>query len=457
MSKKSSLGKQERTVRNRLAAHAGLLFIDFFEEPVAAIIKEIGLATRERIYTPLVTIAAFVCQALARGSCRKAVARVCAERLAAGKKPPSPNDDAYCEARGRLPLTLYTRVLYWLAERLEKRVSPHGPWLGRRVFVVDGSSFQTQDTPENRACFGLPSGVKPGCGFPVVGFVAVFSLFTGAIHRLAFRSPKEGERRAYRRHWDLFKPGDVQLTDRGFNSYGDLALASARGLDSVMRVLSRRLDFRKGKRLGPGDHLVTWLKPTRRPQGLTQAEYDSLPEEMLVREIRYSLAAKGYRTKVVDLVTTLLDPVRFPREALADLYRRRWEAEINFRHIKSTMGTDMLSTKSPDMVYKEIATRMIAYNLLRELMWEAGARHGVDPLRISMKGTIDRLDELARILAEKNRALRRAHVDVILEQIARDIVPDRPGRSEPRAQKRRPKNYPFMKRPRNAPGARAVE
>jgi len=446
------IGSTASLLQENLARSTGLPFLDFFAGPAAReLVDDLDMAFRENIFTPVVTTLAFVAQILdPDGSCRKAVSRVIATVLAAGGAPPSSNTSAYCQARSRLPERFFFSALRWTADRIDGLVGPERIWLGRhRVRVVDGSSAQAEDTAANRAAFWLPPGVTLGCGFPVVSFVGMFSLATGALVGLAVGRKREHERHLFRRLWDLFRPGDVALGDRGFCSYADIARLLERGVESVFRIFNREVDFRRGRRLGKNDHIVTWMKPAARPRGMTRREFAALPETLTVRELRVRVERKGYRTRVIDIVTTLLDAEVYTKEEIAGLYRRRWEAELNFRHIKTTLGMEILRTRTPSMARKEMATYMIAYNLIRALMWEAGTRHHADPLRISLKGTIQHLATMAPHMANAPACEHRRLYEELLRLLAREIVPDRPDRVEPRVRKRRPKNYPLMTRPRH--------
>jgi hypothetical protein len=315
-----SIGSTASLLQENLARSTGLPFLDFFAGPAAReLVNDLDMTFRENIYAPVVTMLAFVAQILdPDGSCRKAVSRVIATTVAAGGTPPSNNTSAYCQARSRLPEQFFFSALRWTSERLDDLVASERTWLGRhRVRVVDGSSAQAQDTPANRAAFWLPPGVTLGCGFPVVSFVGMFSLATGALVGLAIGRKNEHERHLFRRLWDLFRPGDVALGDRGFCSYADIARLRERGVDSVFRIFNREVDFRRGKRLGKDDHIVTWLKPTTRPRGMTRREFAALPETLTVRELRVRVERKGYRTRVIDVVTTLLDAEVYTKDEIA--------------------------------------------------------------------------------------------------------------------------------------------
>jgi len=225
-----------------------------------------------------------------------------------------------------------------------------------------------------------PCGQKPGCGFPVVAYVAVFCLTTGAALDLAMGQWFLHDLNLFYFVRDIFQRGEVMLADRGFCSYAEIGLLHQRGVDTVMRLhQARRTDFRRGKVIGVCDHIVTWVKPSSCPPGLRPEDYLRLPETLTLRELRYQIAINGYRTQSVTLVTTLLDPVAYPSTALAELYFRRWQVELDFRHLKTTMQMDVLRGKSPSVVRKEVWTHLLAYNLIRSLMWDAGKKHGRYP------------------------------------------------------------------------------
>jgi hypothetical protein len=343
-----------------------------------------------------------------------------------------------------LPETIFATLCLRVGEALTAQASDGELWLGRRVKVVDGSSSSMPDTPANQAEYPQPHGQKPGCGFPVVAYVAVFCLATGALLALSMGKWFLADLSLFYFVRDAFVFGDILLADRGFCSYAELALMKDKGVDSVLRLHQRRTpDFRRGRILGLEDHVVTWAKPVQRPKGLREADYCRLPDSLTVREVRYHVATKGFRTREVTLATTLLDADIYTPEALAELYFLRWDVELDFRHLKITMQMDVLRCKKPAMVRKEIWAHLLAYNLIRSMMWQA-AKHGpARPRRLSVKGT------LQHVLSFRESPSHGARGDLLLQLVGRQIVPHRPGRVEPRVRKRRPKNYSLMTHPRS--------
>mgnify|MGYP001496437378 CR=1 FL=1 len=441
-----------QTLRKQLRESIGLPFREFFtEERMAGVIGELGITFRDRVYSPTVTLLTFVSQVLADRCCRAAVSRVVATVAAAGGRPPSQETGAYCQARNRLPEDFFARMLEETCRAADRELSAEDLWLGRhRVLVADGASAQAPDTLLNRSEWGLPPGVTAGCGFPVVPFVGIFSLLTGMLSRMVIGSKGSHERVLFRGGWDVFAEGDVCLSDRGFCSYVDIALLASRGVHVVMRLFKRRPDFRKGRRLGDEDHIAIWEKPKARPKAMTDSEFEMLPKQLEVRELRARRTVKGWRTREVVIATTLLDGETYSKEALAALYVRRWEVELDFRHIKTTLGMETLSTQSPQSVRKEIMTYMICYNMIRSVMWQAGRDAGEDPLRLSFAGALQHLKSMAPHLGRAADEDDHARlVGILFRLIAGEKLPERAPRFEPRVRKRRPKNYRLMTKPRN--------
>ncbi len=403
-------------------------------------------------FPPSRTLWLFLAQVLAAdGSCAEAVRKALAWRALEGKKPASPKTGAYCKARARLPKEGIEKLHKQLAqthqttERLEER------WCGRAVKVVDGSGLTMPDTPENQAQYPQTRSQKPGCGFPAMRITALFSLSSGLLLGLAKGSLRIAETTLFRQLWDLLQAGDVLLADRGFCSYADFYFLGLRGVDCVMRNHHRRtVGIQQIKRLGKGDRLIRWIKTKSRPKWLTKEQWQAVPHTLLVRELTITIDIPGFRTDSVIVATTLLDAKQFPKEALAELYYRRWMAELFLRDIKITLGMDVLRCKSPVMVEKELLMHLIGYNLIRILMQKAARERGLCPHRLSFKGANATIRQWAPLLAaaaldDQRHATMTA---ALLDAIARDTVPLRPNRTEPRAKKRRPKNYQLLTKPR---------
>jgi len=397
-----------------------------------------GPGQRERVYTPWVTFVSFLGQVLTRGSsCRQAVRKVQAWCVADKRDRPDDNTSAYCQARARLSPDTLQRAHEQVAEWIGRRTKEAWRWCGRPVKVLDGCGVSMPDTAENRARWPYAGGQKPGCGFPTAQLVGLFCLATGRLVRFALDAWKASEIRVARGLIEWIDKGEVLLTDRGFCGWGLIAMLNAKGADVVMRAhQARRL---KGRRM-------TWAKP-QRPTTWTRALWQSLPEALEVRIVRFRVTVPGFRTHEVIVVTTLLDEQAYPDEAIAALYRRRWAVELCFRDIKTTLGLDVLRCQSPELIEKEVWLQAIAYNLVRALMLEAAWTHDVSLERLSFKGTVDTLRQWTPLFAPRMFAFNRARQE-LLRIIAADQVPDRPDRVEPRACKRRPKCYQLLTKPR---------
>lgn len=401
---------------------------------------------RARVFTPWRTFWIFLFQTLSPGqSCR---ATVQAARLWLGRRGLSGNTAAWCQARSRLPTPLLQSALAGGAKLLCAQVRDAHLWHGRRVRVVDGTSVQLPDTPAHQQVYPQPRTQKPGCGFPVMRLVVMFCLSCGALVAYATDGLAVSERLLWHRLWNTLCAGDVLLGDRGFCSMVEFWMLSQRGVDCVTRLHQRRsTGVRRLKQLGPNDWLVEWIG-TVRPQWLTAEQWAGVPASLRVRHVTFQVPIKGFRTTEVTVSTTLLDERRWPATELAELYRRRWQAELYIRNIKTTMGMERLTCKSPRMAAKQLLMYLIAYNLIRSLMWEAAARRRCPPTRLSFKGAVDTLLQWAPLLALSPRSRTKTVLRQFLDALASHRLPDRPDRLEPRALKHRPKNYPLLTKPR---------
>lgn len=417
-------------------------------DQIAAIVTDVAGQTCDRIYTPLVTLALFLTQILNDDhSCRAAVARLLAWRCAQGKSSCSSDTGAYCKARLRLPEALLPRLVRDTADRLQG----HAPktWLfhGRAVTLVDGTTASMPDTPENQAAYPQHANQKPGCGFPIARIVVLISLATGAILDAAIGPRKgklSGESTLLRGLHGRLGRGDILLADRGFCSYLEVALLLAQGVDVVMRDHKNRpVDFRKGRRLGDDDHLVEWSKP-QRASGMDRETYAPIAETLTVREVRVRVVQRGFRTRVLIVMTTLLDPEEFTHDELADLYRARWYAELDLRSIKQTLKMDVLRCMTPEMVRKEIWGHLLATNLIRGVMAEAARQHDVLPRQLSFQGARQTMEGFRGELSHASPIAAERLREAALKAIASHRVGNRPDRIEPRVRKRRPKAYPLM-------------
>jgi hypothetical protein len=409
---------------------------------VDQICRELEYTWRDRQLDPYRTLHLFILQVLNRNTAMTHLPHLSGERFTAS---------AYCQARQRLPVELIQKLVDSFVRGLEQ--SDDVPrWRGHRLILVDGSGFSMPDTPELQAHFGQPANQKPGCGFPVAHMLAILDAETGFLRDIILSPLRTHDMAQAAKVHPKLAAGDVLLEDRGFCSFGHLALILQGNLNAVMRVHQRQIvDFhphrpsteeilgtgiptsRWVKRLGHCDQLVKWRKPKRRPKWMTPEQYARLPEEILVREIKCRIRDRGSRVREVILVTTLLDPELYPASEIAKLYRLRWQVEVDLRDLKITLGMDVLKGHKVETVTKEVLVYGLVYNLVRLVAQKAARRQKVSPRRISF---IDAL-----------RWLQPPKPDRSLPELV--VNPVRPGRIEPRCIKRRPKQYPRMTKPRH--------
>jgi len=411
-----------------------------------------GPNSRTRLFTLRLTSECFLWQMLKpRTACREVVRQVQALACLQGKGSVDENSSAYSQARQRLPQECLERILAATAGAAERRAASSPQLQGRPVKVVDGSSVQLPDTRANQKAYPQPAGQKPGCGFPVLKLVVLFSLASGALLDVVLGNLHQHDLRLFQRLWEVLKAGDILLGDRAYGDYVTLAGLPRQGVDVVARLHQRRkVDFRRAKRLGHQDGVFLWRKGCMQSTILTPAQWAALPAEIQVRIVRFTAACRGFRTQRITLVTTLLDASLYPAAELVALYFRRWQIELCLRNVKTTLGLEQLRCQSPAMVRKELLAGLIAHNLIRCVMAEAAQIHSAELERLSFKGAVDALRQYSAVLAQAptNRLKRKLWQD-LLRSLAADLVPLRPGRSEPRAVKRRPKPFPLLNRPRH--------
>ena len=413
------------------------------------------------VYSVPLTLWAFISQVVSdQKSCVAAVVRVLVLLTALGRQPCAAGTGAYCKARAKLPEKFLQRLTCDVGRQLEDETPPAWRWRGHRVGLVDGSTLSMPDTRANQQVYPQPRSQKPGVGFPLLRWVALIGLATGAVLGSAFgpyRGKQTGETALFRTLLDTRRPGDVLVADRYYCSYWMIALALARGVHVVFRQHQlRHTDFRRGRRLGHDDHVVTWTKP-QRPDWMEQAEYDALPATLTLREVRTQITTPGCRVKELVVVTTLLDADAYAPEDILDLYHERWHVEIDLRSIKTQMKMEILRCQTPEMVRKEIWAHLLAYNLIRKVMAQAAQEHGLTPRQLSFAGAQQTVNEFRPLLLAATAADLPALGRDILKAIASHRVGDRPDRYEPRKVKRRPKGYSRLLRHRTIERAACLQ
>ncbi len=412
-----------------------------------------GPNSRERVFSLRFTFECFVWQMLKpKTACREVVRQVQALLRLRGRPPIDEGDSAYIQARQRLPRERLEKALGTTAQVADRRVGSGGQINGRPVKVVDGSTTQLPDTSKNQKRYPQPSRQKKGCGFPVLKFLVLFSLCSGAVLQVILGNLHDHDLRLFHELWDLLQKGDIVLGDRAFGEYTTLAaLPRWLGIDVVARLHQRRqADFRKAQRLGAHDGLFVWIKGGRQSDILSPSEWGLLPAQITVRLIRFTATIRGFRSRPVTLVTSLLDPQRYPAQEIIALYARRWRLEICLRDLKTTMAMEQLRCQTPDMAEKELLAYLVTHNLIRCVIAQAVATYQVELERVSFKGSVDALRQYSQAISQaRSRKMRTQLWQDLLGNLARDLVPYRPHRNEPRAVKRRPKPYPLLNRPRH--------
>lgn len=437
-------------LKHQYQTSVGLPFAEVLSEAhIAEVLDEHQVSYRQVLYTPIVVLWAWISQVIDTDkSLSNAVKRVTTWMALAGEVVPSADTGGYSKARKRLPWELLPSLLQRTASALHAQVPAEQDWCGRRVKAFDGTSIQMSDTTINPAEYPQVSTQQPGCGFPIARLVVWFCLTSGAVLEAAIAPFDISEWQLSRQLYACLAPEDVVVADSAYGTYADLAFVKAAGADGIFRKHhARKCDFRRGKKLGIGDHRLQWSRPSQCPASMSLEVFETLPLVLEVREVHLLIRQSGFRPHEIILVTTLGDPKRYPKAKLADLYQLRWQAtEVNLKHLKTTLGLEMSTAKSPEMVKKDVWMHLLAYNLLRTLMWQASDHSTARALRLSLQGSRQQLNHARPAFVGITTQQRTRQYQVLLALIAPLIVPLRPNRHEPRVLKRRPKPFPRMQK-----------
>jgi hypothetical protein len=413
---------------------------------------QLDLEFRERIYTPWVTLWAFLSQVMScDGSCAFAVSKVIAHCVQQRRKPCSPSTTTYCEARNRLPEELYAHLVRETGRQASKQTPDDWRLHGRVVKVVDGTTVSMPDTKENREEYPLQDPDRVGLSFPMARLLVVFSLSVGTVLECAispYRGKGTGEHSMLRTMiaGDVFEPGDICLGDAGFCSYAHVAALQVNGVDVVVKLEeTRRSNLTFVKRLGRSnsDRLYRWRKPKHPPESFSREDFRALPDEIEVRLVTVHVSEPGFRVRTFDVLTTLTDHQQYAADELAALFRLRWKCELFLRDIKTTLRMDQLRCKTPDTVRKEIFTHLLAYNLIRIQIAQAASCLDMCPSEISFKSATKTIT----IFQDQFHNLSVDQLATMLATIAYHRVGKQPNRIEPRKIKRRP-SHSYLTQPR---------
>jgi len=425
-------------IRRKSISQLAKYFTDFVPDQILQP-HQSGAQSRRRLFSKENTFWGFFSQILnADSGCSEVVRKFHAFAASQSITLPSTSTSAYCQARQKLEETDLENILSHTSKQLLQREITHA-LDNRRVVVVDGTGVSMPDTVENQKIWPQNRQQKPGCGFPQAFICACFNLQTGALLSYELGNKKSSELLMLREQWDTFNSGDIFLGDKGYCSYYDVSKLADKGVDSVFTLAKRKLVSAQDadQVLGEDDLLIHWPKPKWAKQlSFSKDEWLALPEKLVLRQIKVIVKESGFRTRSFHVITTLTDPEIYSAEAIADLYFQRWDIELFFRDIKTTMGMDVLRCKSPSMIRKELLMYFIVYNCLRLLMLKAADKANISVRKISFKASVQALRQWEPLLKSEMSAQEfRRLFSLLCERIAASIINIRPGRREPRCRK----------------------
>lgn len=446
-----------RLVLSSFMQHSDLPFRDTLsEERIQQAFEDEGCVfaqDEEDVYTPSITLWAFLSQVLFKGeqrSCLAAVARVVVLCVTLGREV-SDNTGAYCRARAKIPTVIIRRLVVEVADRCERRIPKRWLWKRRHVYLVDGTTASMPDTVDNQAAYPQPPCQAAGLGFPLARMVVLLSLATAMVKDMAigpYAGKETGELALLRELVGQLKPDAILVADRYYCSYFMIAMLMELGIDFVARLHhARDVDFTRGQRLGQGDHLITWTRPAR-PEWMDEETYQRMPVTLQVRALEVHISQPGFRVEEFIVITTLTDARAYSKDDIAELYHQRWLVELDIRALKITLGMDVLRCKTAEMVRKEIWTCLLAYNLIRQTMLQAALAADRSPRELSFTAALQKIAASWITLSLSDEATLVVLVTAHLKHLATHRVGHRPNRVEPRAIKRRPKPHKLLTKPR---------
>jgi hypothetical protein len=415
----------------------------FDDAEIHQMCNTLNVEFRDRVFTPAITLGLFVSQVLSRSdACSTVMTNFNRERKDNGLSPVSSDASAYTKARARLPVELIHQLSDLVRKMAHNLTPDNWKWKGLNVYLVDGFVLRAPDTLANQKKYPQPSCQKEGLGFPQVRVVATTALASGCVvhhNSSPVSGKKTGEVSLFRDKHKDFEKGDIVVADSNFESFHDAALLIRRGVHMVCCINGTRTSPFEGACSTIEDVIIELLKPRFDLSRFTRTEWNALPKRILYRLIRYQVA--GCEAPIT-IATTLTDRQLYTAEDIAELYGLRWDVEVDIRSYKSSMGMGELRCLTPKNLDREIAVAVLAHNLVRVLMCDTAAVLEVHPREISFSSARDTW------LAFHDECATIEDIAWMIHSTASHFVRNRPGRTEPRAIKRRHDKYPKLKEPR---------
>lgn len=428
---------QEKIISNNMKNRNSSYWSNLiYKQKLTPYIEKYSQDNRNRIYTTTQTLSMFLSQAFNKdNSCQKVVN----ENALNLKSTCSISTSAYCKARKRLDESMIKDMTKELSISNEKKVINKWKYKNKNVYLIDGTTLTMPDTILNQTKYPQPKSQKKGLGFPICRVVAIISLATGCIVNAkmgTYIGKGASEQTLLREMLSSFKKGDILIADAFYSTYSLLEYVIEHELNIIFvqnGARSKTTDFTKGEYLGENDHIIKIKKGHQKPNWLTLENFKKQAKEIRIRELKVG-------GKI--LITTMLCNKETPAKVIQNLYKKRWQIEVDFRNIKSTLGLKYLTCKTPKMAIKEMWIYFLAYNLIRSLMLTSALYNKLNPRQISFKHTLQLLESY------KFFNHKMIYSSKLLLLIGKNIIGNRGGRIEPRAMKKRNTPLPLLMIPR---------
>jgi hypothetical protein len=370
---------------------------------IQTIYRQLGCTWRQRLLPPPIMVRSMVYRSLHRN---RSIKTLLTDIAATDIESQAPTDAAWCRARSKLPPKLWPQLIQCSEQRLSRLAGHKYLCFGQPVFIIDGSTVSMPDEPQLAKTFGYADTKHGLSRFPVARITFLVRLGVQAVCDYEMGHYRTGEDAQFNRMWPKIPNHSICLLDKKFCSFYNLAKLQQRYISIISPLHQKRNPYELIK---GGKHIDKnqWIVYLRLARQLRKRYNDnSLPIQLPVRLIHVKFRRKG-KQRHLWLVTTLLDPEKYPRSSIIKLYRQRWEIETRIGSLKTTLQMKVLQSKTVKNVCYEIAATILAHNLVWTVIHQASQQSGISSERISFLGAVRTILAFSLRLQTNNLSERR--------------------------------------------------